>query len=303
MRVGFVGLGNMGGPMALNILAAGHTLTVNDIHPAVAAEHLERGATWADVPRDVAKGSDVVFTSLPGPAEVEEVALGEDGLIEGLAAGAIYVDLSTGSPTAIRRIAERIEAAGAHLLDAPVSGGPMGAQSGTLAVMVGGDEAVFEHARPLLETLGGDITYVGSVGAGTVAKLVHNAISMTTRIVIQEGMAMGVKAGVSPEKLLEVLQTASFGKQLVLNNHIPELVFNGDFDHPRFSLGLSHKDVSLALALAAEVEAPMPLAGEALAEIERGLDRGWAARDNLVTFLLAEERAGVEIRRGTGETR
>jgi 3-hydroxyisobutyrate dehydrogenase len=303
MRVGFIGLGNMGGPMALNLLAAGHTLTVNDIHPAAAAEHLERGAKWADVPRDVAKGSDVVFTSLPGPAEVETVALGEDGLIGGLAAGAIYVDLSTGSPTAIRRIAERIEAAGAHLLDAPVSGGPMGAQAGTLAVMVGGDEAVFEHARPLLETLGGDITYVGGVGAGTVAKLVHNAISMTTRIVIQEGMAMGVKAGVSPEKLLEVLQTASFGKQLVLNNHIPELVFNGDFDHPRFSLGLSHKDVSLALGLAAEVEAPMPLAGEALAEIERGLDRGWAGRDNLVTFLLAEERAGVEIRRGTGETR
>jgi 3-hydroxyisobutyrate dehydrogenase len=287
--------------MALNLLAAGHTLTVHDIRPAAAAEHLERGAAWAETPRDVAKVSDIVLTSLPGPAEVEAVALGEDGLIEGLAAGAVYVDLSTGSPTVIRRIAERIEASGAHVLDAPVSGGPMGAQAGTLAVMVGGPEEAFARARPLLETLGGDITHVGSVGAGTVAKLVHNAISMTTRIVIQQGMAMGVKAGVSPGKLLEVLQTASFGKQLVLNTHIPELVFKGDFDHPRFSLALSHKDVSLALGLAAEVDAPMPLAAEALAEIELGLDRGWGARDNLVTFLLAEERAGVEIRATEGQ--
>ena len=286
----------MGGPMARNLINAGHSLVVNDVVEAATAAHREMGATWAETPAAVAAASDVIFTSLPGPAEVEHVALAEDGLIAGIRPGAIYVDLSTGSPTAIRAVAERIEAAGAHVVDAPVSGGTMGADKGTLAVMAGGDAAIVERIRPLLEVLGGAIVHVGGVGSGTVAKLAHNAISMTTRIVIQEGMALAVKAGVDPNVMLEVLRDASFGKQLVLTDHIPDLVLKGDFDHPRFSLGLSHKDVSLALQLAHELGAPMPMAEMADEEIVRGIDRGWADRDNLVTFLLAEERAGVLIR-------
>jgi len=286
----------MGGPMARNLINAGHTLVVNDVVEAATAGHRELGATWAETPAAVAAASEVIFTSLPGPAEVEHVALAEDGLIAGIKPGAIYVDLSTGSPTAIRAVAERIEAAGAHVVDAPVSGGTMGADKGTLAVMAGGDAAIVERIRPLLEVLGGAIVHVGGVGSGTVAKLAHNAISMTTRIVIQEGMALAVKAGVDPNVMLEVLRDASFGKQLVLTDHIPDLVLKGDFDHPRFSLGLSHKDVSLALQLAHELGAPMPMAEMADEEIVRGIDRGWADRDNLVTFLLAEERAGVLIR-------
>ena len=296
MNIGFIGLGKMGGPMARNLINAGHTLVVNDVVEAATARHRELGATWAETPAAVAAASEVIFTSLPGPAEVEHVALAEDGLIAGIKPGAIYVDLSTGSPTAIRAVAERIEAAGAHVVDAPVSGGTMGADKGTLAVMAGGDAAIVERIRPLLEVLGGAIVHVGGVGSGTVAKLAHNAISMTTRIVIQEGMALAVKAGVDPNVMLEVLRDASFGKQLVLTDHIPDLVLKGDFDHPRFSLGLSHKDVSLALQLAHELGAPMPMAEMADEEIVRGIDRGWADRDNLVTFLLAEERAGVLIR-------
>jgi 3-hydroxyisobutyrate dehydrogenase len=299
VNVGFIGLGKMGGPMARNLINAGHTLVVNDVVEAATAGHRELGATWAETPAAVAAASEVIFTSLPGPAEVEHVALAEDGLIAGIKPGAIYVDLSTGSPTAIRAVAERIEAAGAHVVDAPVSGGTMGADKGTLAVMVGGDAAIVERIRPLLEVLGASIVHVGGVGSGTVAKLAHNAISMTTRIVIQEGMALAVKAGVDPNVMLEVLRDASFGKQLVLTDHIPDLVLKGDFDHPRFSLGLSHKDVSLALQLAHELGAPMPMAEMADEEIVRGIDRGWADRDNLVTFLLAEERAGVLIRERT----
>ena len=185
---------------------------------------------------------------------------------------------------------------GAYVIDAPVSGGVQGADKGTLAVMVGGNPQVVERVRPLLEVIGASVVYVGGVGSGTVAKLVHNAISMTTRIVIQEGMTLAVKAGVDPNVMLNVLREASFGKQLVLTDHIPDLVLKGDFDHPRFSLGLSHKDVSLALELAREMEAPMGMAERADEEIQRGIDRGWADRDNLVTFLLAEERAGVEVR-------
>ncbi len=286
----------MGGPMARNLIGAGHSLTVNDINEAATAQHREFGASWADTPRAVAEASEVVFTSLPGPAEIEQVALGAEGLIHGLAKGTVYVDLSTGSPSAIRQVARQIEAGGAHVIDAPVSGGVSGADKGTLAVMVGGDPEVVERVRPLLEVLGSSVVYVGSIGAGTVAKLVHNAISMSTRIVIQEGMTLAVKAGVDPKIMLSVLRDASFGKQLVLTEHIPNVVLKGDFDHPRFSLGLSHKDVSLALALAKEMSVPMSMAEMADEEIVRGIDRGWADRDNLVTFLLAEERAGVEVR-------
>ena len=296
MDVGFIGLGKMGGPMARNLINAGHALVVNDVVEAATAPHRELGATLASTPREVAAASEVIFTSLPGPDEVGAVALGADGLIEGIRPGAIYVDLSTGSPSAIRAVADRIEAVGAHLVDAPVSGGTIGADKGTLAVMVGGELAIVERVRPLLEVLGASVVHVGDVGSGTVAKLVHNAISMTTRIVIQEGMALAVKAGVDPSVMLGVLRDASFGKQLVLSDHIPDLVLKGDYDHPRFSLGLSHKDVSLALALADELDVPLTMAQMADEEIVRGIDRGWADRDNLVTFLLAEERAGVVIR-------
>lgn len=282
--------------MARNLIDAGHSLTVNDVNEAATAQHRELGASWADTPHAVAEASEVVFTSLPGPAEVEQVALGANGLVHGLAKGTVYVDLSTGSPTAIREVAKRIEAGGAHVIDAPVSGGVIGADKGSLAVMVGGDPKVVERIRPLLEVLGSSVVYVGDVGSGTVAKLVHNAISMSTRIVIQEGMTLAVKAGVDPTIMLNVLRDASFGKQLVLTDHIPDLVLKGDFDHPRFSLGLSHKDVGLALALAEEMSVPMSMAEMADKEIVRGIDRGWADRDNLVTFLLAEERAGVEVR-------
>jgi 3-hydroxyisobutyrate dehydrogenase len=282
--------------MARNLIDAGHSLTVNDVNEAATAQHRELGASWADTPRAVAEASEVIFTSLPGPAEVEQVALGANGLVHGLAKGTVYIDLSTGSPTAIREVAKRIEAGGAHVIDAPVSGGVIGADKGTLAVMVGGDPDVVERIRPLLEVLGSSVVYVGDVGSGTIAKLVHNAISMSTRIVIQEGMTLAVKAGVDPTIMLNVLRDASFGKQLVLTDHIPDLVLKGDFDHPRFSLGLSHKDVSLALQLAKEISVPMSMAEMADEEIVRGIDRGWADRDNLVTFLLAEERAGVEVR-------
>ena len=300
MNIGFVGLGKMGGPMARNLINAGHSLTVNDVNEAATARHRELGATWAATPREVAAASDVIFTSLPGPDEIEQVASGKDGLIEGVRRGAVYVDLSTNSPGVIKRIARRFEAYGAHVVDAPVSGGPMGAEAGTLSVMVGGPPDVVERIRPILDVLG-VVSYAGEVGSGTVAKLVHNAITMTTRIVVQDGMALAVKAGVDPQVMLDILKNASFGKQLMLTTHIPDLVFKGDFDHPRFSLGLANKDVTLALELADETDAPMPLVVMAHEVIGEAMARGWADRDSVVTFLLAEERTGVKIRtKGNG---
>ena len=296
MRIGFIGLGNMGGPMAMNLIKAGHSLVVHDIDPAATAPHREQGAVWADTPADLARASEVVFTSLPGPAQIEQVALGPDGVIDGLAPGAIYADLSTGAPSVIRRVAERIEAAGAHVIDAPVSGGVPGAEAGTLAVMVGGDRAVFEQVKPLFEVIGAGISYVGEIGSGSVAKLVHNMVSMTTRMVIQEGMALAAKGGVEPSTMLEVLKNGAFGKHIVLTHHIPSKVFSGVYDPAEFSLALSHKDATLAIELAKELGLPVPVAETAHENQVEAMERGWADRDCFVTFLLTEERAGVRIR-------
>ena len=295
MRIGFIGLGNMGGPMARNLIRAGHALVVHDLDEAKAAPHREAGADWAASPEEVARAASVVLTSLPGPDEVEAVALGPQGLIEGLGPGSVYADTSTGSPSRIRKVAERVAAAGARMLDAPVSGGTVGAEAGTLAVMVGGDEEAFEELRSVFEAIGEGIIHAGPIGAGTVAKLAHNSISLTTRIVAQEGMALAVKAGVKPDVMLQALRDAAFGKQTLLRQ-IPQVVFARDFQTPRFTLNLARKDLRLGQELAEEVGAPMEMAAMALRVQEEGVRRGWGEWDNLSTFMLAEERAGVEMR-------
>ena len=296
MQIGFIGLGNMGGPIAMNLIKAGHNLVVHDINPNSALPHQKTGASWASTPKEVAAQTDLIFTSLPGPKEVEAVATGPDGILEGIKQDAIYIDASTNSTTVVKRISEKIISSGASMLDAPVSGGPVGAEAGTLAIIVGGNESTFKTVQPILETIGTGVTYVGEIGSGTIAKLVHNATSFAARIAVQEGMVLAVKSGVSPSNMLKVLQEAAFGKQVLLTHHIPELVFKGDFDNVRFALGLSHKDVSLALELAEEMNVPLEMAEKAKLVIEEGMSRGWAGKDNLSTFMLYEERAGIEVR-------
>ena len=187
MKIGFIGLGNMGGPMALNLMKAGHELLVHDVRREMAAAHLDKGARWAASPRDAAVDRELILTSLPGPAEVAVVATGGDGVIHGAARGAIYTDLSTGSPTVMRKLHGVFKERGVHVLDAPVSGGVPGAVHGTLQVMVGGDEAVYQRAKPALEAIG-KVGCMGPIGSGTIAKLVHNAISIFTRAIVAGGV-------------------------------------------------------------------------------------------------------------------
>src|SRR5271170_6126357 len=169
MRVGFIGLGNMGGPMALNMIKAGHTLTVYDVRHEAAEPHLAAGAQWADSPASLAAQSEVVVTSLPGPKEVEAVALGEGGILSKLPRGSVYADLSTNSPTLIRHLHATFKAKGIDLLDAPVSGGVPGARNATLAVMVGGSKETFERIKLVLDAIGDKVSYIGDSGAGAVA--------------------------------------------------------------------------------------------------------------------------------------
>src|SRR5712691_1004919 len=206
MQVGFIGLGTMGASMALNTLKGGHTLVVHDINRDAAAPHLEAGATWADTPRAVVEASEVVFTSLPGRPEVEAVALGENGLLHGIRPGKVYFDLSTNSPTLVRRIHDVFAKMGAHVLDAPVSGGPHGARTGRLAIWVGGDKAIYEQYKHVLDAIGDKPYYVGPIGTGAIAKLVHNCTGYIIQTALAETFTMGIKAGVDPLVLSQAVE-------------------------------------------------------------------------------------------------
>jgi len=295
MKIGFIGLGTMGRHMASHLMEAGHELVVNDVRREAAAPHLEAGAGWADTPRAVAAATEVVFTSLPGPAEVEAVALAEQGLLAGLAPGKVYFDLTTNAPSVVRRIHAAFEARGVHMLDAPVSGGPRGAETRRLALWVGGDEGVFTRYRPVLGAIGDQPYYVGPIGAGSIAKLVHNCAGYIIQTALAEVFTMGVKAGVDPLALWRAVRQGAGGRRRTFDGLVDQFL-PGRFEPAAFTLRLAHKDVTLATDLGREHKVPMRLAAITLEELTEALNRSWGERDSRVAMLLQEERAGVEIR-------
>jgi 3-hydroxyisobutyrate dehydrogenase len=294
MKVGFIGLGTMGSGMAMNAIKGGFELVVHDINRDAAAPHLEAGATWADSPRAVAEASEVVLTSLPGPPEVEAVALGAQGLQHGLSPGKVYFDLSTNSPTLIRHIHAVFAERGVHVLDAPVSGGPHGARSGRLAIWVGGDKAIFDQYRSVLSAIGDKPYYVGPIGAGSVAKLVHNCTGYILQTALAETFTMGIKAGVDPLVLWQAVRHGALGRRQTFDG-VTQHFLPKHFDPPDFALRLARKDVSLAVQVGREFDVPMRLANLTLEELTEALNRGWGHRDSRVAMLLQEERAGVDV--------
>jgi len=292
MKVGFIGLGTMGASMALNVRKAGHELTVYDIRRDAAKPHLEAGASWGEGPRAVAVVSDVIFTSLPGPREAEAVG---DELLESMERGAVWFDLSTNSPTVVRRIHAKFASKGIAMLDAPVSGGPQGAKSGQLALLIGGDRAVFDRCKPVLDAIGDQVIYIGEIGAGSVAKLVHNCAGYMIQTALAEVFTLGVKAGVDPLDLWAAVRQCALGRQRTFDR-LGRQFLQGSFDPPDFALQLAHKDVTLATELGRELGVPMRIANLTYAEMTEGLNRGWAGRDSRSPMLLQEERAGVEIK-------
>jgi len=295
MRVGFIGLGTMGASMATNVQKGGHELIVHDIRAEAAKPHLAAGAVWADTPRQVAEASEVVLTSLPGPPEVEAVALGDNGLLSGLSAGKAYFDLSTNSPTVVRRIHAKFAERGIPVLDAPVSGGPRGARTRKLAIWVGGDEATLQRFRPVLDAMGDQVIHVGAIGAGSVAKLVHNMTTYCVQTALAEVFTLGVKAGVEPIELWRAVRYGASGRQRTFDR-LADGFLRGKYDPANFALRLAHKDVSLAVALGREHRVPMRVANLVLEEMTEALNRGWADRDSRSPMLLQEERAGVQVR-------
>jgi 3-hydroxyisobutyrate dehydrogenase-like beta-hydroxyacid dehydrogenase len=294
MQVGFIGLGTMGASMAANLQKAGYKLVVHDVQRQAASTHLAAGAQWAATPREVAAACEVIFTSLPGPPEVESVALGTDGLIDGIVKDAVYFDLSTNARSLVQKVHAAFAAKGAHVLDAPVSGGPRGALTGKLALWVGGDRAIFDKYKPVLDALGDQARYIGPIGQGTVAKLVHNCSGYAVTVAIAEAFTMGVKAGVDPLALFEAIRQGAGGRRRTYDTLIDQFL-PGIYDPPAFALRLAHKDVSLATALGKEVGVPMRLCNLTLEEMTEALNRGWGGRDSRVCLTLQQERAGVKI--------
>ena len=294
MRIGFIGLGTMGASMAANLQAGGHELVVHDLNRGSAERHLAAGAHWADTPRAVAAATEVVFTSLPGPAEVEAVALSPDGVLAGLPPGGACFDLSTCSPSAVRRIYAAFAAKNAHFLDAPVSGGPAGAATRRLAIWVGGEEAVFNRFLPALEAIGDQPRWIGPIGAGSVAKLVHNCAGYVLTVALAEVFSVGGKAGVEPLALFEAIRQGAVGRRRTFD-YLADQFLPGIYDPPAFALRLAHKDVSLAAALGREVGVPMRLSSLTLEEMTEALGRGWGELDSRSCMQLQTERAGVDV--------
>ena len=258
-----------------------------------AEELLSLGASWADSPQAVAAASEVVFTSLPRPQDVEEVATGEGGILQGAASGTAYFDLSTTDPDTIRRISEAARGKGVTMLDAPVSGGTAGAEKGTLCVMVGGDEPTYQRYKAVLDLIGDKVMYCGDLGAGAVCKIVNNLIGLSVGVVLSEAFTVGVKAGVPPETLFEAVSKSSGNTQAMQG--FPAGLFKGNFE-PGFQLDLAAKDVGLATEMGRRLRVPMDLSNLVQQRYIDGQNSGWGRMAAGAVARVQEKRAGVEVR-------
>jgi 3-hydroxyisobutyrate dehydrogenase len=295
MKIGFAGLGAMGGPMAGHLLDAGHTLYVLTRRRDSAQAAIAKGAIWAETPKNLAASSELVFTVLPGPAEIEAIMAGDEGLRAGFKSGTPYIDLSTNSPALVRQLSADLAKIGVCMLDAPVSGGPKGAASRKLAIWVSGEKPTYDSCKPVLDLLGDQVRYLGDSGNASVAKLVHNCANYGIQMVLAEAFTLGVKAGVDPVALWSAIRQGSLGRQRAVDRMADQFLPH-EFDNPAFALELEHKDVSLATTLGRETGVPMRFANMTLAEMTEALNKGWGKRDSRSAMLIQEERAGLDIR-------
>jgi 3-hydroxyisobutyrate dehydrogenase-like beta-hydroxyacid dehydrogenase len=281
----------MGNPMARNLIAAGQELVVHDLNPEACANLVELGAAWADSPREVARQCGVVFTSLPGPRQVDEVALSEQGIHAGAAPGLVHVDLSSNSISAVRRLEALAKQRGLAFLDAPVSGGTRGAEAGTLAIMCSGDPAAFEAVKPLFEVIGKNVFHLGEVGNGTILKLTNNMLALGATMVLQEVLVLATKAGISPDTMFKVWSVSSGAGQAAA---MPRVLAR-EWDNPFFSLELSAKDIGLCLEAARDLQVSMPAASAIGQVFTRSLVRGLGNKSWFATLSTLEEEAGVRV--------
>ncbi len=295
MNIGFIGTGRMGSNMAANLLRAGHRVAVHDARQASTDKLVsELGAIWAATPAEAARGAEVVFTSLPGPADVEAVATGPNGILDAMAPGSTYVDLSTNAPSTVRKLEKLFTAKGVGMLDGPVSGGVTGAEKGTLSIMVGGDRATYDRVEPVLKNIGAKLFHCGGIGNGSVTKLCNNIMGQGYAVIIAEALTLGVKAGVDLQTLVDVI-SVSTGTSPRMTSHFKDYLFKGNFT-PMFSVGLSAKDTRLAVELAHELGVPMAMGEVVHQDMQQALAMGLADLDFDAVAMVQEERTGIQLR-------
>lgn len=291
--VGFIGLGTMGRHMARNLLKAGHRVVFYARRPEVVAEFIGAGGVPTESPAAVAREADIVLTIVTADAQVREVTLGPQGVIHGAAPGKLLVDMSTISPRTIREVAHQLAARGMATLDAPVSGGPWGAEAGTLSIMVGGDAAHLDRARPVLEAMGKHIFHLGPLGAGQTVKLVNQLLAGGVMALIAEGLVLGKKAGLDPAAMADVISVSS-GNSEMFAARVKKFVLADQYQ-PGFMTDLMRKDVALALELGAELSSPLPVGQAALAQYDAAQAQGLGASDFAAVVRVCEQQAGVRV--------
>ena len=288
--VAFIGLGNMGNPMAMNLLKKGYALSVFDTNPAAAANLIAAGAKGAASAAEAIANADVVFTSLPGTPEVEPFYLAAGGAIEKAKIGATLIDLSSVLPSTPRKIEAAAKARGLKFLEAPVSGGVTGARAATLAVMTGGDANVLEPVLPLLESIGKNIYHVGPSGAANTIKAINNMLSTVNACALMDGLVVGLKAGLDLKTMAEIIKNSSGNSNAI--PRVERALIPRDFE-PGFKVALMNKDLNTFHAIAKEVHAPVSFSNMAQHYQQSALAAGLGEKDTSVIFTLIEQRAGI----------
>lgn len=293
MKIGFIGLGIMGKPMAKNLIKAGYELIVYDILPDPVRELVASGAKAGSSPKDVAEQSEIILTMLPNSPQVKEVVLGENGVIEGTRAGQILVDMSSIAPLVSQEVAAKLKEKGVEMLDAPVSGGQEKAEAGTLAFMVGGKEEIYNKCKAILDVMGGTVTLVGDVGAGEITKLVNQAIVAVNIGVVAEALMLGKKAGVDPERIFYAIRKGLAGSQC-LEDKAPRM-FKGEFD-PGFKMKLHVKDLTNVLETSRKLHTAMPLTAQVMEMMQALLADGHTEVDHAGLALYYEKVNNITLK-------
>ena len=294
MKVGFIGIGVMGGPMALNILKHGHELTVYDRSAEAVARLVQAGAKAAATPKEVGAASDIVVTMLPEPQHVEQVVLGAGGIAEGLRSGGIVIDMSTIDPQTSVRVGDVLRSRGMELVDSPVGKTSEHAATGTLTLMVGGNPEAIERAMPVLKCMGTDTFFCGGPGTGHAMKITNNLLATTIMVANTEALAIGVKSGLTLELMQEVMRTTmGWNQQLAVA--MPKKAFVGD-DSPGFMVTLACKDVRLACDLAKALGFDALVGRGAQATMEKAIEMGLGERDTAALLFIREKQLGIEVR-------
>jgi 3-hydroxyisobutyrate dehydrogenase len=292
--VGFIGVGNMGNPMASNVLKAGFPMIVYDRNPQAMENLLQAGAQRAASAREVVEGAEIVLTSLPASPDVEAVYLEPGGLVDSAKPGTMLIDLSSVLPSTPRKIEPRAQARGVHFLEAPVSGGVSGARAATLAIMVGGDPETLTRAQPVLRAIGPNIFHVGPVGAGNTVKAINNMMASVNALAMMEGVALGVKAGLDPMTIYEVVKASSGGSKAL--ERIPNSLIPRQFE-PGFKVQLMNKDLETFNTIAKELHVPVSFANVAQQYQQMAIAAGLAEQDTSVVMTIIERLAAMQVSR------